>query len=324
MKQLEIKIPTKKDLLETFEKIKNIKHEGVRGVLRFDSGNSGPALGITIQTHGNEPSGLAVLWYFLNISPIQELLQKGSIFFVINNIKATEKYFLAKTDEERQASRFIDVNFNRLPKDVMTCNDDTNYEVCRAQKLKKIWQNFDVGLDVHSTAQDSKPMIIAINKFEKELVKGFPIEIIISNIENIQIGIPPTVFYGGKRTIPVICIEAGTHERDDSFKTAITCVLRLMQNLQMTSCDKKMISKQEYSLYEVVDSLVFPDDSYFLSKIYPMFTSVSKGDIIGVGNNGSIYAPVSGCTVFGPKQVKPNNIKEEVLFFTKPSRKLLV
>ena len=316
--------PTREELFEAFNKIKNSTHEGINGVFKFDSGNPGPVLGVTIQTHGNEPSGLATLWYFLNVEPIENLLKNGAVFFVINNIKATEKYFSAKNDDERRLARFVEVNFNRLPKDVMARKVENNYEVGRAQELKNIWSKFDVGMDIHSTTQESEPMIIAINKFEKDLVKGFPISIVISNIENIQIGVPPTIFYGGDKNISILAIESGSHEKQSSFVTAITCMLNLMQNIKMTSEEVSIEQKQEYLLYEVVGSLVFPNSSYVLSKIYPMFGNITKGEILANGDNGPLHAPLSGCTIFGPKQEKPDSIAEEVLFFTKPVKKLLV
>ncbi len=318
------RIPTQENLIEVFEKIKNATYDGVPGVIRFASGKPGPVLGITIQTHGNEPSGLAALWYFLNISPVQKLLQKGTVFFVLNNIHATEKYFDSNTDEEKRAARFINTNFNRLPKDVMSQKETMDYEVNRAQELLGIWSKFDVGLDIHSTAQDSKPMIIVINKFEKELIIGFPIEIVISNIENIQIGKPATAFYGGNRNIPVFGIEAGPHEEPESFETAIACTKSLLQNLGMISKDKEVSSKREYQLYEIVGSVMFPNSSYSLDHVFPMLGQITKGDIVANGDGGAIYAPTSGCTIFGPKQVIPDSIAEEVLFFTNSPVKLSV
>ena len=324
MNQTETEIPLQKDLLKTFEKIKSATHEGIEGVLKFDSGKPGPTLGITIQTHGNEPSGLAALWYFLNKYPLQQLLESGVVFFVVNNIRATEKYFEAKTDEEKRVARFIDINFNRLPEDTMSRVGDPSYEVNRAQKLRKVWESFDVGLDIHSTAQPSKPMIIVVNEFQKDLIEGFPIEIIVSNIDKVQRGRPATAFYGGEKGIPVLGIEAGSHESPESFRTAIACVLCLMQNLEMISRDTSVLLKREYLLYRVIDSLMFPNDSYILDHVSPMFSAISKGDIIANGDSGPIYSPVSGCTIFGPKQIKPDTITEEVLFFTKPPEILLV
>ena len=324
MSNLDIKIPKVEDLFEVFESIKNSKYQGVLGVCEFDSRNPGPTLGITIQTHGNEISGLATLWYFLKVNQLEKLLKKGKVVFVLNNIKATERYFEAKTDEERSRARFVDVNFNRLPENFIESKNDLSYEILRAQELKKIWEIFDIGLDIHSTSQKSKPMIIAIHKLQKDLIKGFPIDIVISNIENIQIGVPPTVFYGGKREVPVLAVETGSHEHQESFKIAIECVLSLMKNLNIIPGDTKLNSKNRYLLYEVVDSLVFPNDSYKLEKIYPIFSSISKGELIATGNDRKIYSPISGCALFGPKQVRPHSTDEEVLFFTKAGKKLVI
>ncbi len=323
MNNLILEAPTLTDLAQTFDGIKNLKQNGVPGVLRFDSGKPGPILGITIQTHGDEPSGLAPLWYFLNVSPIGNLLQNGTIFFVINNLRAANE---SAPMTLGVGKRCIHTDFNRLPEDVMSLVDRTSYEVCRAQELRTVWESFDVGLDIHSVSQkDTIPMIVAVRKFEMELVKGFPIDTVITNIENVQKGRPATMFYGGERNIPVLGIEAGYHMDPLSFKVAIACTLSLLKNLGMINADAEIAEKREYRLYKVVNSLFFPSDEWSLDHVFTGFDSISKGDIMASDKNGnSIYAPVSGCTIMAPKKLKPKSIANEVLFYTEPVKKLVI
>lgn len=315
-------IPTIKNLKEIFLIISKSNYLGVKGVLRINSNKPGPVLGITIQTHGNEPSGLAAAWYFVNRFPIQNFLVKGNVVFVINNIKATEKYFISKNEEEKQKARFIDINFNRLPENLLSLENDFRYEICRARELYKVWKNFDIGLDIHSTTQESEPMIVVVNKLEKELIRGFPVKIILSNIDNIQIGYPAAKFYGGEKDIPVLSIETGQHEKSESFNIAIKSIMQLMQNLKMLNGNIGSNLNQEYLEYKVISSLVFPDRSYYLNKIFSSFESVKKGQLIAMNSKEYIYAPINGHVIFCKKDLKPKNIDEEVLFYTKPFRRI--
>jgi len=54
---------TEGHLRRQFDFIQQSICDGVKGVWNIDSGKSGPTLGVTIHTHGNEPSGLSFLFY---------------------------------------------------------------------------------------------------------------------------------------------------------------------------------------------------------------------------------------------------------------------
>lgn len=324
MNHLNLQPITRETLIKTFEEIRYAVYQGIPGVLKFDSGNPGPTLGITIQTHGNEPSGLATLRHFLGADPIQKILKMGKVVFVLNNIAATEKFFLAKTEEEKRQARFVDINLNRLPKDAMELVNDTRYEIRRAQELREIWGSFDVGLDIHSTTQESEPMIVAVRKFEKDLVRGFPIGIVLSAIEDVQIGLPATAFYGGRRVIPVLGIETGSHEHPASFRTAVNCVYHLLRNLAMIPKEEGGTQKRKYLIYKVYGALMFQDSSYALTRVFRMFEPVSKGCIMATGDGQPLLAPVTGHAIFGPADVRPPNILDEVLFFTEPATEVEV
>ncbi len=308
-------VPTKDELRQTFEIIRTSVYDGIPGVIKFDSGTPGPTLGITMLTHGNEPSGLAPLWYFLYHTPMHEILQNGSVYFVAHNIHASENYFNAHTDEESRLSRFVDINFNRLPGDVFTKRDSPAYEVRRAQELEKIWNDFDIGMDVHSTTQDYAPMIVTTSTFDKALIQGFPVETIISNLDRVIVGNLASSFFGGKRDVPSFVVEVGSHEKQESYKVAILCVLHLLQNLRMSKKHVVETVEKEYVEYDTQHSLMFPDTSYELERVFTPFEQVKKGDIVARGAGGPICAPVSGCTIFATNQRKPESIEEEVLFY---------
>lgn len=319
-----IPIPTLEQLSSEFDFLQSSEFEGVKGVLCIDSGKPGPVLGITVNTHGNEPSGIAALWYLRNKLRIEDKLLQGSIFFVINNLKATERYFAARAKNNEIAkneSRFCDHNMNRLPENVMSLKGDVRYEVLRAQELRSIWKRFEVALDIHSTAKESDPMIIACGGLQNDLIRGFPIDIIVLNIENIQIGKPALQFYGNQEEIKAFIIEAGSHEDDTSFTCSITCVLALLRSLQLIA-GKNDVNLRERQIYEVSGSLLFPNTSFELERVFKMFEPIKEGQILARGNGTRIVADFDGHVLMGPKGKKVNSTNEEVLFISRPVKKI--
>jgi hypothetical protein len=321
------------DLRAEFDFIKNSFFDEVAGVFCVDSGKPGPTLGITINTHGNEPSGLAVLAYFRHQFSLKEKMPGGKVFFVLNNLKATEQYFAAlqiedgkERTEAKGNCRFSKdgFNFNRLPKDALTKKGVLLYEVMRAQELSQIWKGFDFALDIHSTSQPSVPMIVACGGLHQELIVGFPVEVVISNIENIQIGKPAIYFYGKSENVPMIGIEAGFHEDEASFACAVTCALSLMQNVGILPKADLAPAERIYQEHKIDSSVMFPDKSYELVKAFEMFEPVQSGQVLASGDGKEIIAPFSGLAMFYPGKLRPDSIAEEVLFLSRPAKKISI
>ncbi len=310
-------------LIRHFNFIKESSYEDVSGIWKIESGKHGPVLGVTIHTHGNEPSGLAVLAHFREKFPLEQHLRNGVVIFVLNNIPATGKFLVAGSDDEKKASRFVDVNMNRLPNDVMKCgNDDPRYEVRRAQELRSIWSQFDIGFDIHSTAQKSVGMIMNIGTVHPQLIRGFPITDIITNIENIQIG-KPAVFFYGNGSIPVMGIEAGCHGNPDAFMRAIDCTEALLKNLNMIEGETEA-GGREYNEYFVDGALMFPDASYSLVKPFPTYEMFTVGERIATNEKEDILAPLTGHSIFAPPGTTVKNLDEEVMFYLKPPKIITV
>src|SRR3989344_8257828 len=225
-----ITAPTFEQLSSEFDFLKSSEFESVKGVLCINSGNPGPMLGITVSTHGNEPSGLAALWYLRNEFKLTDNLLRGSVFLVLNNVRATERYFAAcatQDDAAKKTARFCDHNMNRLPENSLILKGDTRYEILRVQELRPVWERFEVAFDIHSTQMPSDPMIIACGGLQEDLIKGFPVSILITNIEKVQVEKPAVSFYGVEGRIKTLAIEAGSHDNPSSFAGSIACTLTL-------------------------------------------------------------------------------------------------
>lgn len=286
------------DYLEVFSWLKSGTYNNVQGVRILVGAQKGPNLGITIMTHGNEPSGLAAASFVKNYFK-QNSLKKGRIILAINNIKAGEKYLNASSYEDRCACRFLEVNMNRLPEDLP--KDDNRYEVQRARELLPIWQQFDVGIDIHSTLLESDPMIIQRQKSDSLYTSRFPIKNVLTNIYDVQIGLPAAGFYGNSNSY-AFSIESGQHESSEGPERVISCIKSLLNDLDMASFPQTTPIKQE--VYKVVSSIVIPEYGYNFIKTIPCFTEVKKGTVIATNNKSqkislddnyiSLFAPPAG------------------------------
>jgi predicted deacylase len=309
---------TEEELHQTAKRLGASSHEGVSGVMHFVGENPGPVVGITVCTHGDEPAGLAAAKYLLDLFDNGQKLMRGTLFLVIQNVRASENYFSATSIIEKRKARFIDINLNRLPKDFVDSTASTSYEITRAKELLPIWLQFEVGLDIHSTTQEDGLMILSLgSELHQELIRGFPIQRIVSNIDRVQIGYPAVHFYGlENRAAKILAVECGGHENPDSFGRAAACAHALLQNLKMLP-GQPDLSISEYEEYVVHASVQFPNESYELTKLFKNFEYMPKGTVIAKGNGSPIVADADSHGLFASK-IKPDTLDEEVMFLSQP------
>lgn len=275
----------------------------------------GTVFGVTALTHGNEPAGLAAIQYILDN---KHLLKSGKIILGINNIKAAEKYFYdAQTYEDMERCRMLEVNMNRLPKDALEQTGDSPYEIQRLQEIHPITKTFDVGLDVHSTEEPSPPMIMEAYGNSSELSKGFPIEIVIRNIVNVQCGLPVCAFYGEGENRIAFGIESGQMRDEAGFRCTIECTKVLLSNIGMMDIETSTEIHPVRKIYEVVEGIIYPNDSYRIAKHRKTFEFIPKGDLLAKGDQGDILMKGDGHFLFGFQQ-DTVFLNEEALILTKP------
>ena len=309
---------------DTLRLLASSRVSNIPGVIRVDSGIRGPVLGITACTHGNEPAGLETIRFLLKEFDLERRLLCGCVYLGVNNLAAAASYIAGGRRGLKNRYRYIDINMNRLPHD-LSVTPVSGYEIRRARDLLPLWRQFDVGLDIHSTSQPTLPMIVNSGRtLHTDLVRGFPIRKVISNIDVIQRGLPAFGFYGhgsGSGT-PVMEIEAGGHEDHESMMRGRTCAIALLRNLRMID-GPDTHDTAEFEEYIVHGSVLFPDNTYRLTRMFKNFEHVQSGTIIARGNGGSIVTERSSHTLFcpGADQIATwCDTSEEALFLTEPPR----
>ncbi len=305
-------------LKETWNLLTASQLNGVHGIYVVDSGIKGPTVGITIMTHGNEPSGLAAARYFLNENFLSGILQKGRVIFVINNLEASKKFWEALANADAEAAsmtRSIDVNMNRLPD--QSLGGDTSEER-RARELLPIWKMFDYALDIHSTTQPTQPIAILGNGLEAEnLCRSFDLDKVLGNMLNIQSGFPAIAFYGHGNT-STIGVEVGDHYNPQSIQRAVQISADFLFSLGLIPHAATDIGYtrefDEKYLYTVYGKVVIDDPKGELTKIFKNFEPIKKGDILAVEAGKTHIANQNGYALFGLPQVTVKYPGEEALF----------
>ncbi len=308
---------SKKEMQRIYEMLCRSRSQNVSGVVHIESPVPGPVVGITVCTHGNEPSGLFAVAYLLETLDIAKTLLKGSVYVVVNNVESASQFMQCGTGA-KNGGRFVDIDMNRLPADLTDRADDMRYEVRRALELLPIWKLFDVGLDMHSTSIASPAMIVVVgSKFHADLAKGFPIDIVLTNIDGVQKGKPASAFYGKGRSARVMGVEAGQHTSEAANECAKQSVRMLLENLNMLP-KSETNEPVRYKQYDISGSLTLKNDTYEIVREFKTFENLPAGTVLAKGNGPNELMPFDGHVLFHNGKPRPTDPNNEALFFSKP------
>lgn len=305
-------------LQKIFAQLSKKKFQGIKGVHVFDSGVRGPTVGITVQTHGNEPVGLAVYPFLEKLLLGSNGLKSGRVFLVLNNIRASRNYLKAASKGDRagcEKARFVDVNMNRLNKRQLANKDCRLYEIRRAKELMPVWRQFEYGIDIHSTSLKSNPMIIAVKKSNLDLVKKFPFRDILTNIDDVQVGVPACALYGNKSS-SIFGLEAGQHNEKESFRRAVLSVEILLSSLDMIDVKQSGVGTKK-RIFKIFDAFIPKNNSYKMVKTFRTFQKIKKGELIAEGKGGIYFAKQNCVGLFARDAELALHMNEEAIFFAK-------
>ncbi len=291
---------------------------GPAGTMIQDSGRPGPTVGITAMTHGNEPAGLAAWDALTRRAPLA--LLKGRVVWVLNNLKAAERYFALPFEApfpDKQRTRAFDLNMNRLPRDLTARARGEAYEIDRSLDLLPVWRSFDVGLDIHTTSQSEPPMLCVTAATDPALYRGFPAEDVILGFDTAARD-AVVLNYFGKPGAASQCfsVEAGGHEDAASWRTATMAVRILLANLGMAApLETRPMPRR---LYRLSGGVFFPAPDYAMVEIFPNFAPIRAGAVLARGQGPDLVAPHDGHVLMCPKSGRLSDIREEAVFLSAP------
>lgn len=306
------------DLAQIFEFFCLQTYRDVSGVVCFESNTPGPTVGICALTHGNEPAGLAALQKLYRLFS-KTPPPRGRVFLMVHNIEAGKAFFHAKNDQKRRISRYIDINMNRLPEDTLSLENDTRYEIMRARELFPIWKKLTHALDIHSMTSRARPMIISrdTSARSRNLVSRLGIPLLISNMGQVQIGLPVFSFFGmdNKRCV-ALGLEAGRHQDTITLIRAEKVALSFLRQAGILEGVRE--KHMPYTEYRVKQPLIFPSIEYDLTRRFRTYDMIKKGEVLATSpNHPPLIMPFDGAILFPTEyRKKDKDISEEVGFLS--------
>lgn len=302
------------DLHALLTEIENWQYQGIPGVLKIESGQPGPTLGIMAMTHGNEPAGLAAFYALLQDDFLQTHLTCGSVYLILNNLAAARRYFTEAEDLSFTAHfRFVDQDMNRMPAIEAQELTQKTYEVQRVRQLLPIYQSLDYVLDLHSTSAPSEPMMIELHPSQSTLhCPG--VRILIRGILEHLTG---HALVSLCRKAQGYVIECGSHEDPSALMIAQNAVWRMLEFI-------KLLPEQPHEadplhIYEIQKAIIFPDQSYSLTRILHSFEFLEAGTVLARGDGEDILVEQDAWVIMPPPRLKPVHPGSEFLYLASQS-----
>lgn len=296
-------------LYRVFSEHARCQASGIPGVLQIEGPAPGPSLGIMAMTHGNEPAGLAAFYSLLQASALQEQLRCGTVYLILNNLEAGQRYFEEAEDLSFTAHyRFVDQDMNRMQVPVQGSVPGDSSEVRRVNALLPLYQQLDVVLDLHSTSAPSAPMLIEIDPSLPPLhVPG--VEIMLRGILDHLVG----------KALVSLCsqakgyvLECGSHEEPASLQVAQEASWRLLEQLGMVA--PRPHQPTPLTCYDIYRAVIFPDESYQLERLLHSFEFLPAGTLLAQGAGEPIVVEQDSWVIMPPPRLKPVHPGSEFLY----------
>lgn len=199
---------------------------------------------LVVCTHGDEQVGMRIARKFKRIKT-----------FVGNPLALKKK------------SRFIDSDLNR----VFPGKRNGNYEERRALKLKRILDNYEYVIDLHSSSSSTPPFVILTKRTKKHLL--------LAKATGIKrIAFMSKELANGKSLIDnhkcAIAIELGKHNSKRAYEDGVKAVNNVMRYMET-----KELPKVKREFFNIVGILKKPCSEFNIK--LKNFRKVLKGEFIG-------------------------------------------
>jgi len=208
---------------------------------------------LVVCIHGDEQIGMRIARKFKNFKTI------------IGNPLATKK-----------RRRFIDSDLNR----VFPGKQNGNYEERRAFELKKILDDCDCVIDLHSSSSSTPPFVILTKRTKKHLslARATGIERIVFMSNELA---------GGKSLIDshrcAIAVELGKHNTEIAYKHGMKAIRNIINYLKT-----KKHPNVEREFFKVIGVLKKPCDEFNVK--LKNFRKIAKGELIGKCKNAKLIS----------------------------------
>ena len=204
--------------------------ESYSGVWKFDSGAPGATVAIFGGTHGDEVSGVAAVEKLLaELSSDTLELRKGVLVLVRSNEEAI-----------RAGKRYLKHNLNRLFKDEYGEHiDRASYEFKRAEDLKRVLDESEYFLDLHSAPIAEEPFLITEAK-PLQFFRNLGIRRVITGWAKFSSGLigGDAENYVNNRGGLAATLESGAHRDPGAAEVAYCASRSVLFALDMTNaCD---------------------------------------------------------------------------------------
>ncbi|MBF0276908.1 MAG: succinylglutamate desuccinylase/aspartoacylase family protein [SAR324 cluster bacterium] len=276
---------------------------GVDYVTTIDSKIPGPHLMITALVHGNELCGAHALDFLFrnNVQPL-----RGKLTLGFANHEAYHSY----DPNDPYASRFLEVNFNRVWAKEVLEGKHTNLEISRAREMRPIVDTVDYLFDIHSMQHKNPPLMIAGplakgRQFAREF--GIP-EWVVSDSGHAE-GLRMRDYggFGDQRSLKnALLVECGQHWEKNSSTVAIECAMRFLLYFKMLDPDMEdqhlgKIQVLPQKFIEVTEAVTIETEEFhFAQKFIGLEVLAEKGTLLGYDGDKAIKTPYDDCILVMP------------------------
>lgn len=251
--------------------IKNT-YKSISWITLIDSWKPGKNIWLIAITHWNEPVWLKIFEYLINEFKINEKIEWWKIFLIANNIKAYKKYLKS---ENINKFRFIDDNMNRISnKDFKSWS----YEYKRFYELKKIFDEIDFVIDIHSVSKWNDLIWICDKKYKDKAETFFDVEtILIDEIWNTW----SIIWEFIRKWKEAYWIECWNHIDDIWFNNWIINILNFLVYYWFINwkIDKKYIN---VNIFEFIEEIKVKTDNFKFIDDFSNFTKIWENEIFAI------------------------------------------
>lgn len=271
----------KKEIVKT-----NVFYKMVKYISPF----KGKKVCILAGIHGNEIPGILAVENILKQNDF--FVKNGEVCFIIVNKKAINAN-----------KRYIEEDLNRC---FFENQKSDSYESLIARELKKILNNYDICLDLHSTREESIPFIVC-EKNAYQLIKNFPIKIVCSGFDEHQPGATDT--YMNQNGKIGICVESGYMKDKNSVFLVRDIIFTFLNNVNMID----YISQNKEKVFYKVTKMYRNKSDFTLTRKFENFEWLTEGEIIGYDGKQEIFTKKKCFIVFAQNRMEEDTENEAFL-----------